>query len=387
MLNLTLPAFFDIIKLLYNVEITKKGTARMKRLPTHQLIPGMIVADDVMTSNHQVILPKDTVLTDAQIMKLDLYGVLAVHVQDRIAEQPLIPPAFTGSSYYERVKKSPEFKAFKKSYEEELDSFKGMINKVVEKNTQLDVKELLSRSLLMVADAKGHVSILDMLHNMREYDDSTFAHCLNVGLICNVFARWLKLPDAEVEMATACGLLHDVGKLLVPHDILTKPGKLTDPEYHQVKKHSYEGYKLLLSQNIDQRICNAALMHHERCDGSGYPQGLMADEIDSFARIVAIVDVYDAMTAARVYRAPLCPFKVIEVFESEGLQRYDATYVLCFLENIVNTYIQNRCRLSDGREGTIIFINRPKLSRPVVQCADGYVDLAEKPELCIETLL
>lgn len=359
----------------------------MKRLSTQQLVPGMIVADDVMTSNHQMILPKNTVLTDSQIMKLDLYGVLTVHVRDRIVEQPKIPPAFTGPSYFERVKKSTEFKAFKKVYEEEVDSFKGMINNVVEKNTKLDVTELLSRSLSMVTDTKGHISILDMLHNMREYDDSTFAHCLNVGLICNVFAHWLHLSDEEVEMATACGLLHDVGKLLIPHDIIAKPGKLTDLEYHQVKKHPLEGYQLLVSQNIGTHICNAALMHHERCDGSGYPNGLKAGEIDSYAKMVAIADVYDAMTSARVYRAPICPFKVIEIFEAEGLQRYDVTYVLCFLENIVNTYIQNRCRLSDGRGGTIIYINKPRLSRPVVQCENEYVNLAEMPDLCIETLL
>lgn len=360
----------------------------MKRLSTQQLIPGMVLADDVMTSNRQVVLSKNTVLTDAHIMKLDLYGVLTVRVEDQIVELPkIIPPAFTGPSYFERIKESSEFKVFKKAYEEELDSFKGMLNTAVEKNAPLDVKELLSRSLVMVADAKKHTSILDLLHNMREYDDSTFAHCLNVGLLCNVLARWLQFSDAEIEMATACGLLHDVGKLLVPHDLIAKPGKLTELEYHQVQKHSFEGYQLLKSQNIDMHICNAALMHHERSDGSGYPQGLKDREIDNYAKIVAIADVYDAMTSARVYRAPICPFKVIEIFEAEGLQRYDVAYVLCFLENIVNTYIQNRCRLSDGREGTIIFINKPKLSRPVVQCDDEYVNLAKKPDLYIETLL
>lgn len=359
----------------------------MKRLPTQQLVPGMIVADDVMNPNHQMILPRDTVLTDALIMKLDLYGVLTIHVKDEILASPKPLSAPEEPSYFERVQKSPQFQEFKKDYEEEVDFFRDMINNVVEKNTELDVKELLSRSLMMVTDARGHTSILDMLHNMREYDDSTFAHCLNVGLICNVFAGWLRLPEEEVEMATACGLLHDVGKLLVPRDIITKPGKLTDLEYYQVKKHSSEGYQLLMSQNIDRHICNAALMHHERCDGSGYPQGLTDNEIDRYAKIVAIADVYDAMTSARVYRAPICPFKVIEIFEAEGLQRYDVAYVLCFLENIVDTYIQNRCRLSDGREGTIIFINKPKLSRPVVRCGNEYVNLAEIPDLCIETLL
>ena len=347
----------------------------------------MVVADDVMNPSHQLILSRDTVLTDALIMKLDLYGVLTVHVKDEILAPPDSQPAPTETSYFERVKQSPQFRSFKKVYDVEVDSFKGMINNVVEKNTRLDVKELLSRSLMMVTDDRGHISILDMLHNMREYDDSTFAHCLNVGLICNVFARWLQLSEEEVEMATACGLLHDVGKLLVPRDIITKPGKLTDLEYYQVKKHSFEGYQLLMSQNIDRHICNAALMHHERCDGSGYPQGLKDNEIDRYAKIVAIADVYDAMTSARVYRAPICPFKVIGIFESEGLQRYDVAYVLCFLENIVDTYIQNGCRLSDGREGTIIFINKSKLSRPVVRCGNVYVNLAEEPDLCIEALL
>lgn len=359
----------------------------MKRLPTLQLVPGMVIADDVMNPNHQLILSRGTVLTDALIMKLDLYGVLTVHVKDEILSQPEAQTTPSEMSYFERVKKSPQFQSFKIIYDEEIDHFKGMINNVVEKNTQLDVKELLSRSLMMVTDARGHISILDMLHNMREYDDSTFAHCLNVGLICNVFARWLQLSADEVEMATACGLLHDVGKLLVPHDIITKPGKLTDLEYYQVKKHSSEGYQLLMSQNLDRHICNAALMHHERCDGSGYPQGLKDQEIDHYAKMVAIADVYDAMTSARVYRAPICPFKVIEIFESEGLQRYDVAYVLCFLENIVDTYIQNRCRLNDGREGAIIYINRPKLSRPVVKCGTEYVNLADEPDLCIETLL
>lgn len=359
----------------------------MKRLSTLQLVPGMVVADDVMTPNHQMVLPKDTVLTDSLITKLDLYGILTVHVKDEILSPPEPEHFLDSPSYFERLKSSPEFQAFKKEYEIEVDVFKNMINNVVEKNTKLEVKELLDRSLSMVANTTGNIGILDLLHNMREYDDSTFAHCLNVGLICNVFAHWLKLSDAETELVTACGLLHDVGKLLVPLDIISKPDKLTDLEYQQIQKHPLEGYQILKEQNVDERICNAALMHHERCDGSGYPLGLKGSQIDSYAKVVAIADVYDAMTAARVYRGPICPFKVIESFEAEGLQKYDVKYVLCFLENIVNSYIQNRCRLSDGREGEIIFINKMKLSRPVVRCSDEYVDLAENPTLYIESLL
>jgi HD-GYP domain-containing protein (c-di-GMP phosphodiesterase class II) len=131
----------------------------------------------------------------------------------------------------------------------------------------------------------------------------------------------------------------------------------------------------------------AALQHHERADGSGYPRGLQDDEIDEFASIIAIADVYDAMTAARVYRGPLCPFRVIEIFEQEGFEKYDVEYVLTFLEHVVNTYIQNRCLLSDGRQAEIIFVNKDKLSRPMVQCGDEYINLADYPDLTIEKLL
>lgn len=129
------------------------------------------------------------------------------------------------------------------------------------------------------------------------------------------------------------------------------------------------------------------MMHHERCDGSGYPLHLKGNKIDRFAKIVAIADVYDAMTAARVYRGPLCPFKVIEILEEEGLQKYGVEYILTFLENVVNTYIQTHCQLNDGRYGDIIYINKEKLSRPIILCGTEYINLAERPELSIECVL
>jgi hypothetical protein len=147
------------------------------------------------------------------------------------------------------------------------------------------------------------------------------------------------------------------------------------------------GYELLLSQDVDVHVKNAALMHHERSDGSGYPSKLKGNQIDPYARMVAIADVYDAMTAARCYRGPLCPFCVIEMFETEGFQKYDVSILLPFLENVVNSCLQNRCLLNDGRKVTIIYINKEKLSRPVVQYGEEYINLADQPDLKIEKLL
>lgn len=358
----------------------------MRRLSTLQLIPGMTVARDVTSYDQQLVMPAGTQLTDKLITRLDLYGILTVYVNEEVNPVP-VSRAPKEPSYSSKVKSSKEFREFKILYDVEIDSFKTVINNMVERNLTLDVSDLLKNSLDIIAGTKGKIGLLDMLQNMREYDDSTFAHCLNVGLICNIFATWLHFDKEETEMATACGLLHDVGKLLVPHSIITKPGKLSNEEFTEIKKHPIEGYQLLLSQNVDERICNAALMHHERCDGTGYPFGVKEPEIDKYSKMVAIADVYDAMTASRVYRGPLCPFKVIELFESEGLYKYDTRYMLIFLENVVNTYIQNRCRLNNGSEGDIIYINKDRLSRPIVQCGTKYINLAEESGLTIEALL
>lgn len=361
----------------------ERGTP-MKIMPTLRLVPGMIVAEDVLTPDNHYILQKGTRLTDALITKLDLYGILSVAIERTEESQPWID---TEKSYSERIKKTPEFKAFQENYLAEVDSLRNNLNSVIVKNAPLDVQSLINDALQMVTNFKGCISIFDILQNMREYDDSTFSHCMNVGLICYIFAGWLRWSKEDAELATACGLLHDVGKLLISQDILKKPGKLTKEEFEEMKKHPAIGYHLLLEKNVDENIYYSALMHHERCDGGGYPSGLYGPKINRFAKLVAIADVYDAMTSARVYRGPMCPFKAIEIFEDEGYQKYDVHYILTFLENIVNTYIPNPCRLSDGREATIIFINKRKLSRPTVKCGNTYIDLSQTPDLYIECLL
>ncbi|MCR5256212.1 MAG: HD-GYP domain-containing protein [Acetatifactor sp.] len=361
----------------------------MKRLSTSQLTPGMVTAENVLSYNRQLIIPKGTELNDKLITKLALYGILMIFVEDSVPEEAKdqVPTSSFHDSYSQRIKRSEAFKRFKKDYDDNVDKFKDTLDQVIRKNIQLDVDILLENSLSFNTDLSGTVGILDMLQNMRDYDDSTFAHSMNVALICNILGHWIGMNEGDIKLLTACGLLHDIGKLLVPKEIITKPARLSEYEFNEVKKHPVLGYNLLRTQNINENIKYAALMHHERYDGSGYPMGIIGQQINKFARIVSIVDVYDAMTAARVYRGPQCPFRVIEIFEQEGYQKYDVQFLLPFLEHIVNNYLQNKCMLNDGRTGDIIFINKEHLSRPVVQCDDQPVDLSERWELSIEAII
>jgi HD-GYP domain-containing protein (c-di-GMP phosphodiesterase class II) len=174
---------------------------------------------------------------------------------------------------------------------------------------------------------------------------------------------------------------------MIPSSIITKPAKLTTEEYATVKTHTVLGYNLLKSKRIDSRIKHAALMHHERCDGSGYPYGFYSEQIDSFAKLVAIADVYDAMTCARVYRGPLCPFEVVTIFENEGYTKYDPKFIMTFLEGIAQTYIHNTVKLNNGITGEIILINKLELSRPVIKTGEKYIDLTKQRELQIASLV
>lgn len=357
----------------------------MRRVNTEDLVPGMVTAEDVLSYNNQLILPKGLILNDKTITKLAFYSILQVKVED--VTEDIENSIATEPSYTEKIRKSPEFIKFKKEFESDVDNFKSVINDVVERGTPLEIDKLMNHTLNILNPAWTNPNIFDMLHCMREYDDATYIHCMNVALICNVFARWLRLSEEEIRNATISGLLHDIGKTKIPGSIIKKPGKLTDEEYHTIKRHPQEGYMMLKNSSLPDSIRNAVLMHHERCDGTGYPLGLTGDKIGAYAKIVSIADVYDAMTSARVYRGPLCPFKAIALFESEGLQKYDPGYILVFLDNVVNTYLLNKVRLNNGVVGKIVYINKEHLSSPTIQTDHGFLDLSIHPELNIEDII
>ncbi len=358
----------------------------MSRVSTGLLVPGMVLETDVYNYNDQLILPEGLVLNDKAIEKLKYYSIVSVRVKDEVKTESG-QKVEDDLSYSERIRRSPEFKKFKEDFDRTVVEMSRMLSDVVAKNMPLDTDKLIGDAFALLHPPGGDINVFDMVHNMRYYDDITFAHSLNVGLICSVFAGWLGMSEEEQKLVTICGMLHDIGKIKIPEAIIKKPKKLTDAEFDVVKTHPIEGYKILQRYDLDEHVKSAALMHHERYDGTGYPLGLSAEQIDPYAKIVAIADVYEAMTATRQYRGSLCPFTVIEAFEEEGLQKYDTRMIMTFLENIVNTYMLNRVGLNNGKEGDIIFINKTRYSKPMVKCGSEYIDLTKTPDVKIDKLL
>lgn len=357
----------------------------IKKILTSQAIPGMIVASDVYTKDNHLIIAKETPLTDKTITRLVFYSVIELSVYS-IPTKDMVDLLQDSDTYYEKIKKSEAFQRFQLAYINNVDSLHDSLNQFINGKKDIEIDRLLNETNDILSRTESNIELFNMLQCMRQYDDTTYVHSLNVALICNVIGKWLDFVQEDLEVLTLCGLLHDVGKLMIPEKIIAKPAKLTREEFLTMKTHTLRGFNLLKNKPIDSRIKNAALMHHERCDGSGYPYGFYSEQIDDFSKLVAIADVYDAMTCARVYRGPICPFDVVAIFENEGYSKYDPKFIMTFLEGITQTYIHNNVQLNNGTAGEIIFINKMELSRPVIKSGDDYIDLAKHKELQITSL-
>lgn len=281
---------------------------------------------------------------------------------------------------YIRTQDTEEFKVFNKVYLDSIDSLKDTFNNVVMKNEQIDKDAILEDVQNVVSKSRNSIHIIDMLQCMRGYNDVTYVHSMNVALLSNMIGRIIypDIKDEELDVLTLAGLLHDIGKMMIPDEIINKKGRLTESEYNIVKTHVLHGNNILKNLNLDPRIAEVAMRHHERCDGSGYPGGYRREQTEPFARIVAIADTYDAMTSDRVYRPAICPFDVIHMFEREGIIKYDTEYLLPFLEKAVQAYINADVKLTTDEIGRVIMINQNRFSRPVVKVGNEFYDLSEK---------
>lgn len=358
----------------------------MGSLFTSELNEGMITLTDTYSTQGKLIVPKDTIITKSIINRLIDNDVLFVEVADEVKTEE-VEPLTSFAIDESTITDKPEYKKFKRRYEKNIEDLSEHMNDIVHRNAPIDIDVMLKDTTNILKATDSPLSIFTMLSTLKNYDDSTFNHSLNVSLICNIFARWLDLKDDEIELLTACGLFHDIGKLLMPDKILKKPGKLTPEEFAVIQSHPKKGYDLLKKQKVDIHIQYAALMHHEKCDGSGYPLKLIDNQIDWCAQIVTIADIYEAMTAKRVYRGPLSPFTVINMFEEDGLKKYKPKFLLTFLEHVVNSYMNCKVRLSNGEEGDIVYINKVRLSKPMVKTKNDFIDLSKNTNVNIESIL
>ncbi len=351
------------------------------RVAIEYLKDNMCISEDVYTTNDMLVVAGNTVVTENIINRLKLFGVDEVEI---------LEPGDEKHTFTFNITETVEFKKYKEDSTIVKDSLSNSFNSIITDSIEKeDAEQLFDLGRKLFDDNRDNPNVLDILHSMQQFSDTTYLHCVNVGMIAGLIGKWLGWEEDEIYLLVECGLFHDIGKLLIPRDIINKPGKLNDNEYAVMKQHTVRGYKLLADNPyIDDRVKLAALMHHERCDGKGYPFMLKKDKIDRFSKVVAIADVYDAMTANRIYRGPMCPFDVIAIFEREGLHMYETRYIMTFLHRVLHSYLNSKVHLSNGAVAEIVQINPAARAKPIVMMSNGkIIDLSVYDNVRIDSIM
>ena len=206
------------------------------------------------------------------------------------------------------------------------------------------------------------------LARLKTADDYTYMHSVAVCALMIALGRQLKLDEGLIRKLGIAGLLHDLGKAMMPLEVLNKPGKLTDEEFRIMKSHPEEGYKLLQeSQGVDEITIDVVLHHHEKTDGSGYPKGLKGDEISLHAKMGAVCDVYDAITSNRPYKAGWDPAESLRKMAEWANGHFDPTVFQAFVKSLGIYPIGSLVRLGSGRLGIVVDQSPKSLLMPRIK--------------------
>lgn len=219
-----------------------------------------------------------------------------------------------------------------------------------------------------VKNIMRNANALLWLTQIKEQDQYTSEHCLRVGILAIAFGRFLDLDEEDLVLIGLCGMLHDVGKLKVPDDILNKPGRLTRIEYDIMKQHSALGKEILeAQQGAHKLIIDTAHYHHERIDGKGYPQQLNASYLHKFVRMISIVDAYDAITSSRAYKEGAPAFDALKILFSERDMHFDSELTEAFIRMVGIYPPGTLVEMTNGEVGIVVSANPDARLRPKVE--------------------
>ena len=322
----------------------------MRKISLDQAKPGIKVSKTIYSLEGVLLLSEGAKLTESNMKKLRNNGVNEIFVEELIHDTVFIP----------EVERNKVLTDAKTQIKEIMTSpmLKGGID-------SKRIVALVEKLLMEILDSD---EIVKHLFDIRSIDDYTFSHCVNVSIYSMIVGIGMNMKGNTVKELGTGAILHDVGKMLVQQDILQKPGGLTVNEFAEVKKHTLFGYELLYKiDHIGTVASSIAIAHHERIDGSGYPNGLKGDEIPLFARIVAVSDVFDALTSNRVYRKLEPPHKALDFITMEAGKHFDPDVVTVFVNQMAYYSIGTAVILSTGEKGLVTNNNVRFPHKPVVR--------------------
>lgn len=337
------------------------------------VMPGMELAKNVHTDDSTILLNERTVLTKGAIKSLRARGILSVSIFEEVRNNPITDP---------KVQK------FINEYNQSVTVVQKAFDTLrTTKEVPLEVFAKASDAIAQNLQEVGNV--VDQLYILPEQcDDATYRHSVNVSVIAALIATWLRYPPDSINAVSLAGLMHDVGKSQLPKQLLNTGRQLLQEDYALYKQHVEFGRKLVSGlTEISPSVISGISDHHEREDGSGYPNKLRGEDIHPYAKIVAIADLYDeALTINQNNHLLFTPYTSLEKLRSE-LFRLEPKACLTFITNMTDFLSCNKVALTNTCQARVVCVNKELPSRSIVQLETGEViDLIDKKISSFATL-
>lgn len=361
-------------------------------LEVDQLKPGMRIAKDIYARDGRVLLNAGVELNSRYIQKLDKLGFESVWIlpedqvvletEEEISEQQVNRNRYDSISPRMRSELTSTVKEIILDVDSEgiiaLDKLAKaveLVDNIIEeiKDNRIIIENLeeyyqpITTVGTIVQELIRKENIFATLDNIRSYDEYTFIHSVNVCVMAITIGLSLRYEKQQLKDLGLSGLLHDIGKIKVPLEIIHKPGMLNLVEREEIEKHSLYAFQILRTiPDLSSAIALAAYQHHERFDGRGYPQRLKGGTIHEYARILAVADVYDALITDQCYRPRFKSYEAAEIIWCSSGYAFDPKIVKAFMDNIVIYPVGSIVELNNGQRGVVTKINKIAPTRPVV---------------------
>lgn len=343
----------------------------LKKITIQELTPGMNVVNLNLPwlSNPFLYAEEGLIKSQEQIDDIIAKGFLEVYIDTaedtaNEGETPVeVQAALPSKRAYTHHDKIPPTT----SIQEELPIARQLYDNSV-RFAKTAMQKLSLGNELPMDEAEGLISnvmesvtrnynALSGLIKLRTRDEYTYTHCINVAVLAIILARQMGLNQDETRKIGLAGLFHDVGKIHIPNKILNSPRNLTPEEFEIMKEHPMLGLKNLDKNKIYPEVVHGILEHHEKLNGSGYPQGLKGDEISLVGKLLSVVDVYDALTSRRVYKDPMLPHQALSLMYSMRGQEFDENILEHFIISQGIYPVGSVVELNTGWRGTVVQIS------------------------------
>lgn len=365
----------------------------MNKIPVTELKPGLKIANNVYSPLGGLLLQKGKVLLprDLDILRAFMIAAVEIEESDQITKDDFnstSSASMTGKT--DKAAPVPEVEhlpigELHEEYDRMLHLTKSAFQSVLA--AELPIYELRRQLEALIHQMKHYKVFTFTPRNMNEYD-YLYHNAILSSMTSYLLAQWHGLPQKDWMQVAFAGLLHDIGNTRIDPLILYNPKSLSESEAEEMRMHTTYGYQQLRKTSaINEGVRLTALQHHEKMDGSGYPFHLTGEKIHVYARIVAIADIFHAMTLHRRYRKAQSPYLVLEQLKTEAFGKLDPSIVQTFVEKVTQFHNGMRVRLSNGKTGEIIFTDRSHPTRPMISINGEIMNLAKNTSLYIEEVL